>query len=54
MDSLFPPTALYAVLAVAVAVTARVTTQSPGGRCRINPWSWLGSIELGFTGRQES
>lgn len=54
MDSLFPPTALYAVLAVAVAVTARVTTQSAGGRCRINPWSWLGLIEPGFPGRQES
>lgn len=54
MDSLFPPTTLYAVIAVAVAVTARVTTEGTGGLCRIQPWSWLGLIEPGFTGRQES
>jgi len=54
MDSLFPPTALYAVLAVAVAVTARVTTESAGGLCRIKPWNWLGLIEPRFTGRHES
>ena len=54
MDSLFPPTAPYAVLAVAVAVTARVTTESAGGLRRIKPWSWLGLIEPRFNRCQES
>ena len=42
MDGLYPPTALYLVLAVAVAVSARVTTGSLGGHSRIKPWKkWL-------------
>ena len=42
MDSLLPPTALYALLAVAVAVTARVTTESAGEHSRIKAWKkWL-------------
>ena len=42
MDGLYPPTALYLVLAVAVAVTARVTTESTEKLFRIKSWKkWL-------------
>ena len=42
MDGLFPPTALYAAVAVSVAVTARITPGSDGGRSPAKPWEpWL-------------
>ena len=42
MDGLYPPTALYLILAISVAITARVTTESTGKLSRIKPWKkWL-------------
>lgn len=42
MDGIVPPTALYAVLSVTVAVIARVTAESADGRFLIKPWViWL-------------
>lgn len=42
MDGSFPPTALYAALAISVAVTARVTTGMDGERSLARLWeTWL-------------
>lgn len=48
MDGLYPPMALYAVLAVSVAVTARVTTESAGRLSQIKSWKmWLLHFPVG-------
>lgn len=42
MDGRYIPTALYHILAISVAIKARVSTESTGKLSRIKPWKkWL-------------
>ena len=48
MDGRYIPTALYHILAISVAIKARVSTESTGKLFRIKPWKkWLLHSPLG-------
>lgn len=49
MDSLFPPTALYLILAVSVALSAKGIAERVKGHSTIKPWEpWLFQVPVLF------